>query len=332
MKVEVSEFEKVYSFELFPITQLCGQNIVKKTYILESIRRYFGTYKYQEGQDKWRDNIQIDGNIVGRKYFTVFSIRYISDIISTIKCSKQSLMTEYLKHLILKFDMQKHMERIEIELEEMFQILNEDVNQLGDVELVYSMSDIWEMVQKSDIAGITQNTLENMDTFELICIMLKLIEKVLSCSPRKEIFIFENIDHLLSLKQYTELIERLKSIVTKYDVFFVLTTSLDGYVEFDSAITSGISVFGEIDFQMPDLNHMINFVHDNYPCNKMVDEEKIIRILKNIVQRIGCKNYLSTVEENVICKMINQTLMIFECIGDGETVPEIAFLKSNNMI
>ena len=34
MKIDVTEYEKRYSFELEPITQLCGQNVVKKTYIL----------------------------------------------------------------------------------------------------------------------------------------------------------------------------------------------------------------------------------------------------------------------------------------------------------
>ena len=58
MKIDITEYEKRYSFELEPVTQLCGQNIVKKTYILESIRRYFSTYKYSEEKNKWRDNFK----------------------------------------------------------------------------------------------------------------------------------------------------------------------------------------------------------------------------------------------------------------------------------
>ena len=54
MKIDVTEYEKKYTLELAPITQVCGQNIPRKTYILESIRRYFSTYKYSEEQNKWR--------------------------------------------------------------------------------------------------------------------------------------------------------------------------------------------------------------------------------------------------------------------------------------
>lgn len=256
MKVDVTELEKVYSFELFPITQLCGQNIVKKSYILESFRRYFGNYKYQEGQEKWRDNIRIDDNVVGRKYFTVFSIRNMCDIINTIQCSKQSLMVEYLKKLIQNFELQNHMEKINIELGEIFQLLNADVNQLGAVELDYSMADVWDMVQKSDISGSNQTRLDNMNNYELIEIMLNLVEKVLSYNPRKEVIIFEDIDHFLTLCEYKEIIEKLKNVVKKFDVFFIFTTSLDGYVRCDEDIIEGITVFGEIDFCMPDFEHI----------------------------------------------------------------------------
>lgn len=59
MKIDVTEYEKKYTFELKPITQLCGQNIPKKSYILESIRRYFSAYKYSEERNKWRNNVKI---------------------------------------------------------------------------------------------------------------------------------------------------------------------------------------------------------------------------------------------------------------------------------
>lgn len=69
MKIEITEYEKRYTFELTAVTQLCGQNIVKKTYILESLRRYFSAYRYPEEQNRWRDNVKIDNKLVGRKFF-----------------------------------------------------------------------------------------------------------------------------------------------------------------------------------------------------------------------------------------------------------------------
>ena len=153
MKIDVTEYEKKYTFELAPITQLCGQNIPRKTYILESIRRYFSTYKYSEEQNKWRNNVKIDNELVGRKFFTVLSVNEAAELLTWIKWSKQSLMVEYVKGLMQKFDWQLHLRTIDEELEEMFQLINKDLSHLGDVELTYAVSDVWDMVQKSNVVG-----------------------------------------------------------------------------------------------------------------------------------------------------------------------------------
>lgn len=73
---------------------------------------------------------------------------------------------------------------------------------------------------------------------------------------------------------------------------------------------------------------MLKFIEDNYPYNKKFDEAKISAIIQNIVQRIGVNDYLIDTEENVICKMINQTLLLKESCETGDNILENAFLKS----
>ena len=328
MKVDITEFEKIYTFELLPITQLCGRNIVKKSFVLESLKKYFSTYRYSEDSDKWRDNVKIDGKNVGRKYFSILSVKTPLDIINLINCSKQSLMMEYLKQLIQKFEMQKYMETINYELDEIQQVLNKDINQLGDVEIDFSVADIWDMVQKTKIYGKSQMDLEYKKNDELIFVLINLIEEVMKYSPKKQLIIFEDVDHLLSVNQYNELIERLKKLTIKYDIYFILSTSINGYVECDKDIMTGIMVFGEVDFQMPDFNKLSLFIRENYPCNKEISDEKMKKILKKIIQNIGQSDYLYSVEDNVVCKMINQTILISERIDTNETQLEINFLKS----
>lgn len=153
-----------------PITQLCGQNIPKKSYILESIRRYFSAYKYSEERNKWRNNVKIDDELVGRKFFTVLSVSGVVDLLMWIKWSKQSLMVEYVRGLMQEFDWQLHLRTIHGELEEMFQMINKDLNHLGDIELIYAESDVWEMVQKSSVVGNEQTSLEDKNNFDLLTI------------------------------------------------------------------------------------------------------------------------------------------------------------------
>lgn len=179
MNVEITEFEKSFCFELCPVTQLCGQNVRKKNYIFESLRRYFGTFKYSESKNKWRDNVFIDNNQVGRKFFSVLSISNKTDIIQMIKLTKQSLLMEYVKNIIQDFDWQLHLRNLSEEIEIMFQIINDQVNKVGDIELSYSMADVWDMVQKSEVSGIDDTELSDKSNAELILILLNIVDNVL---------------------------------------------------------------------------------------------------------------------------------------------------------
>lgn len=69
-----------------------------------------------------------------------------------------------------KFDWQLHLRTIDEELEEMFQLINKDLSHLGDVELTYAVSDVWDMVQKSNVVGNGQTSLEDKNNFELFTI------------------------------------------------------------------------------------------------------------------------------------------------------------------
>lgn len=331
MKIDISEFEKTYTFELEPVTQMCGRNIPRKTYILESIKRYFSTYKYQEEKNKWRDNVKLDGKLVGRKYFSVVSVNGANgaaDIISMIKLTKQSIMTEYIKQLMNQFDWQQHLHLIDIELEKMFALMNDEINHLGDIELNYETADVWDMVQKADITGENRTPFEDKNIYDLLMILLNIIEQNMKQTPRKMMIIFENLDHLISKKEYIELMQKTKYLSVNYDICFLITTSLDGYILCEKELYTGIVVIGIEDFQFPEENNLLKFIEDNYPYNKKFDEAKISAIIQNIVQRIGVNDYLIDTEENVICKMINQTLLLKESCETGDNILENAFLKS----
>ncbi len=140
--------------------------------------------------------------------------------------------------------------------------------------------------------------------------------------------ILENIDHLISRKEYGEILTKLQNIGMKYDVHFILSTSIDGYVGCDRSLCHGISIFGDVDFQMPEFDEILKYIHNSYPYNKKIDEKQFQEDLVGTIHKIGQKEFLSSVEENVVCKLINQTMMLHEKWNDTENAAEIAFLKS----
>lgn len=328
MKIDVTEYEKKYTFELETVTQLCGQNIMKKTYIMESLRRYFSTYKYREEKNKWRDNVSVNDELVGRKYFSVLSISSMSDVLQMIKLSKQSLMMEYIRQLTQKFDDQLCLHVITNELEKIFEMLNDDLKELGDLEMTYEVSNLWEMVQKSNVTGRGQSVLEDKSNYELLVIFLNLLEEILKSNPKKMMVLIENMDHFLIRDEYKSVLDKMCDIGMQFDIYFIVSISLDGYAKINKGLCRGVTIFGDCDFQMPEYEEISKYIHENYPCHKQFTEEQIQHILERVVQRIGKNDFLNTIEENIVCKMINNTLMIDGCWKNNDCIPEIAFLRS----
>lgn len=328
MRLEISEFEKVYALELLPVTQLCGQNIRSKSYVVESIRRYFGTFKYQEEKNKWRDNVKLDGELVGRKYFTVISIKDASDLLSTIKWTKTSLMMAYVKQLMQHFEWQTHLRAINDELDEMFRLINENVGQLGDIELNYEQNDIWDIVQKSSVTAANEMLLDDLSYYKQMEVFLNLIEEVQKTAPKKLLVIFENLDHYTTREEYKKIIQKTEFLCEKSSTFFIFTTSLDGYVKYTKELCEGITIFNEIEFQMPEYERMEQYVGEHYPSSKMLAADALESLMERIIHRIAKPGYLVSTEENVLLKIINQTLMMGEALKNSGSSPEIAFLKA----
>ena len=328
MNVVVRDFEKEYIFELKQITQLCGQNIIKKAFIFESLRRYYGGYKYSETRNRWRDNVYIDGINTGRKYFSVHSIASKENIVSMIKISKQSLMQEFLKALLSGFDCQNSLFQIEDELNRIFERINENVRMLGNVELKYDVSELWDIVQKSDVSGITGDSLEEKDSYELVLIYLRLLREILKINPRKQIVIFENADHYLSQKEYKSVLAYMKKIALEFDVYFILSSSLYGYPVIDDDSLEGITVFNEIEFTFPSIEQLSEFININYPLYREFNNKDIMDNLSKIVQNIGLSGTLTGTVSNVLCKIINSSFGICDKADMTASIAEISFAKS----
>ena len=148
----------------------------------------------------------------------------------------------------------------------MFQSMNVEINRLGDVELTYAMADVWDMIQKTTLVASDEILLEDKTNYELFLLFLNLIEKVMEVNPKKLLVLVENIDHFISRKEYEKILEKLKQIGRKYTIYFVVSTSIDGYVGCDKELCSGITIFGEVDFQMPELEKVSEFINNTYPC------------------------------------------------------------------
>ena len=107
---------------------------------------------------------------------------------------------------------------------------------------------------------------------------------------------------------------------------------LEGYADCREELCEGISVFNEVPFQMPELEMLLQVINDSYPCNKVLEKKKLQIVLESIIHKIGKVDYLDSLVENVVCKIINQSLLLNDRWENAENMPEISFLKAWAMI
>ena len=333
MKLNVKDDVKEYEINLEPITQLGGQNIVKKSFILNSIRKYFSSEKYAEYEEHIKDNVFIDGELVGRKYFTVYSITDRTDLLAEIKNTKTSMLTQYMKNQISSYNSQSVIEQLDEILIRFFDVLNNNLKQdIGNICFEYQPNEIVDIVAKTTICSSDGVYVENKSTAELVGIFLNLLAKKSNEQPEKTIVILENIDHLISKDEYADLIDKIDQITEKYEIYFIITTSLDGYLYMRTNTLPGISVFNDMDFGFSDIERLSDFINKNYPYNKEWDNSDVLKILSKISQHIGAYASLYEVCDETVLKLMNQSLMLEESLKIKENPAEMSFLHARNMV
>lgn len=327
MNIQIKDNSVVYEIDLEQITQLCGSDFTKKDYIITSLEKYFSNSKYASYEERYMDNVVINNENVGRKYFDCMVIRCRNDLIGTIKLSKTSIMMRYIKGQINNFEYQIELEEIADKLEKIYCNLNNQVlGNISNIELQYKPEDILAFVSNSVIYGTDERNVEELSNYELMETYINLINELQNLEPNRMMIIIDNIDHLLKYDEYEIIYRKIKEICKKRDIWFILSSSIDRYVVIDEEYIKGINIVNNIIFNLPEMEHIHEFILNNYPCNIEFDNEELCKILRNIIQYIGNSDYEIKIRSNVLLKLINESSCIKTRFEDNINVPEKAFL------
>lgn len=327
MKLKIDNDIKHIEIEYCPVMQFCGSNIIEKNRIIEIIRKYFSCSKYMEYEGMLECKISLDNDEIGRKTFELYYVAEAEDLINSIKLNKTSMVAKLVKNYIAEFECQEFMQKIDDELMQICNLINNEISQLGDIQLRYEMSELWDMVQKSSIVPYNYNEyLENKSGNELVNIYLNSLEKSLEIFPERTLVIFRDLDHLVKKSEYCDLVYRMKNISDNYDVHFIISSSIDGYCWLKNRLETGVTVFNDVIYGIPDMYHIKEFIENNYPYNRKLEYDELIEMLQNVIHKIGGKGKLVSISDLVILKLINESLAINECITKSPVEQEISFL------
>jgi len=321
----VKENEKVFCFGFARVNQWCGHNIVLKNKLIRHITKYFSNSKYLTDEDEIR--VFIEGEEVGRKYFNTIWIRNREDLISIIRNSKTGLLMKIVKERLNEFQYQDALERIDNELMRIFDELeNRLFCNISNIMLNYERADLFDIIQSSEALSEKGKPLETMEEKELINTFLGLLEEYQSCIPEKVLIVFENIDHIMTVQDYKEVLEKCRKLSTTSESYFICSSSINRYVKINNELCEGITVFNDLIYTVPDYEHLLDYIRENYPYVTTLSDEQICEMLEDIIHGVGKSDDIVQLESEVIRKIINKTMAISNRMRKGVNPLIIPFL------
>lgn len=333
MRIEIKDKNESYVINLQQITQLLGMNIKKKSYILNSLEKFFSNAKYSSYEADMQDNIKVEGQKVGRKYFSSHRVRTREELIKEIKISKTSMMMQYLLSRYTEFECQSEQDAIVEHLEKLYLHINEELRKtIGNIEIGYDTKNLLEIITESMVYGGEGKEIEQLSNYELLETYLDLICQLQKREPKKMLIILENIDHLLDYAEYEKIYLKIKQIAEQYDSWFLCSTSIQGFAILSAENLEEIQVVNDIVFEFPAYEHVLMFIKEEYPVERDWEEKEILTGFQEVIQRVGKEDNMIDMKENVFLKMINKTLAMQTGIRNTISTLEIAFLMDENVV
>lgn len=310
------------------ITQLCGINVQKKNNIIQNIVKYFSNTKYAEYEDKDDCVFKIDDEVVGRKYYTTYYIANISDLISNIQISKNSIMKKHVDYINSKYDNQLIYEDIVAGYEKIFAKINNNMKESGiGLMLDFMEEKITDVAQLAITRTLELGYIEKMSNYDLYVEYIKIMKAYYKDNPDKILLVLENIDHYLNIEQYFSLMRQLEIMTLELDINIIVTTSIRGFAYINEKNITGINVINDEVFSMPMIEELQKFFEENYPCNYNINEKDMIYNITQIIHDIGIDGYSQLGKEYVFLKLLDESIGVHMGKCDVKNNMEKAFLE-----
>lgn len=311
MNIKIINYNMELEFPIEPVMQMCGVNFRAKDFIISSLEKHFSTYRYKDYERKMVDNILYNDNPVGRKYLEICVIRNRQDIIKQLSMTKASLLMKAFQNIQMNYEYQSIYDQLADNLERLYIQINQNILAETFIELGFELHEVLELIQKSIVKGPEECAIEELSSYELLVDLISLTNqsKLHTYSTGKRLYIFSDIDHLLSIKEYKAIIE--KCISDRIDSsYYLFTSGTDGYICMNEELITGVSVINDCMFVFEDFDRMREFIASHYPSNSMPDRAELFRLITATVHRIGKQDSALDEREWLIQNILNQALGI----------------------
>lgn len=328
MRIQINHGSVCHELNLDGIAQLCGLNIREKTYIFDSLEKYFSKSKYAEFEKDMSDNVFVQNEQVGRNYISVIRIKSREELLSSLKISKTGLFLEYLKSNVNSFENQKIFEEVVNKAETLAISLNTQIEaEIGNMQVGFDWNSLLEILAKMNVFAADFRALEVLNNAELMKNYLNLISEMQKRVPEKRLIIFENIDHLLSYDEFLQAYSKMEDMIRKSDIAFLTSTSLAQFAHITKDNMESIHVLNEELYQLPSFEKWEEFIGKKYPC--YLEEGIGVEVLRGRIQELGEKLDILNPKADVIYKMIGESMGIPMKFIGKLSLPEASYLQES---
>lgn len=333
IKLELRKKTKDYIIPLSFVSQWCGSNVICKNTIIDDLAKYFSNTKYAEYEVDMSDNIMLDGERVGRKYYQLYFIDSRNTLLQMVKMSKNSLLLKHIHFQMEKFDYQHQLEIIDECLLKIYDAINVNLNEfIGGVVVDYERSELLDILQQSTFIAADGRKIDGLETEELIQIFLNTISEIQAEEPDNLLVIIKDIDHLVSKVGYRNVVMQMTEISRNSSIRFIVSTSLPGYVVVNEELYDGVSSFGDEMVSLPQFEYLKEYIENSYPCLKEWNNDDLLKALEESVLFMGSSFSFSSLDTLVISKLMNKTMLIDNYIKNITNPLLISFLNDKNVV
>lgn len=315
-------------------TQLLGYNILKKQFIIDSLVKHFSNHRYKYEDEFMINNIKIDGEICGRKYYDTKIFSRIDDFDQELSLNKTAILNEYLSTQLNSFDFCKKQR----EINSIFESIIIEINKKMDIEpldfqitaIEYGIKDIIEKNINIDFLDNTQKYYKYyIKNVNKILAYLKILENLNRINPINRLIILKDMDKYLLLAEYNKVIVKILKLIDTNNFTFIISTSAERYSYLDEERISGLNVVNDKIFNVPSIDILYDFILNHYPYNINISKADLINLIIPIIHKIGVNEEILKFESVVSLKILNKSLNILNKPIKKPNDLELKYLQSN---
>lgn len=309
MNITINNGSLEYTINVEKLTQLCGIDIIKKDYIIDSIYKHFSLYKYNEYEENMIDNVLINGEKASRSDYICFYIDRREDLISQFKLTKQSILSKIISTKLQLYNFKNEINGLSIAINNLYERMNELLT-FEYIRFSYDIENIFEIGNEMKIVSVDEEEIASISNYELLMSYLKIIGEYHQYFNTKIMLIIKNIDHMINKEEYKKIVDYIKEEFKTKEIFVILTISLPNYTIINKETVLGLNVINDVIFQFPEADKIENFINNYYPMNTNCNFTEIEEYMTRIVHYIGNCSVKYGLKWQVLLKLFNDSLKI----------------------